>query len=150
MPCTECLLTSCSQEAKAGRYGNIRRPTGVTTEEVHAALQLDEPPQVHAGILTPRAWLHAVDKAYGLALPEPRPPRTPTPAAPAPRPAKVIPANKLPDVDPGLRISSSKVHSFRSVKLFVQPNLSADCPVPGPTAASAPPGVGDSAAQQGA
>jgi glucose/arabinose dehydrogenase len=29
---------------------------------------LDDPPQVHAGILTPRAWLHAVDKANGLAL----------------------------------------------------------------------------------
>ncbi len=93
----------------AGRYGNIRRPTGVTTKEVHAALKLDDPPQVHAGILTPRAWLHAIDKAYGLALPEPRPPRTPTPAVPAPRPTRVSPANKLPDIDPRLSISSSKV-----------------------------------------
>jgi hypothetical protein len=74
--------------AKAGRYGNIRRPTGISTEVVKAALKLEELPQVHAGILTPRAWLHAVNKAYCLALPEPRQPRTPTPAAPAPRPAR--------------------------------------------------------------
>ncbi len=128
------MLTSCPQEAQAGRYGNIRRPTGVTTEEVHAALELDDPPQVHAGILTPRAWLHAVDKAYGLALPEPRPLRTtPTPAVGVPRPARVIPANKLPDICPGLRISSSKVQSTRSVQPVV---CNMTCPLivqsPGP------------------
>jgi hypothetical protein len=133
----------------AGRYWNIRRRTGVTTEEVHAALKLDDPPQVHAGILT-RTWLHAVDKAYGLALLEPRPQRTPTPAAPAPRPARVSLANKLPDIDPRLSISSSKVQSTLSVQPVVQHDLYTDCAVPWPPAASAQPCVGDSAAQQGA
>ncbi len=95
----------------AGRYGNIRLPTGVTTEEVHAALELDDPPQVHAGILTLRAWLHAVSKAYGMAFPVPRPPRTPTPAVPAPRPARVSVANKLPDM------FCSPVHAFHCLML---------------------------------
>jgi hypothetical protein len=119
----------------AGRHENIRLPTGVTTEEVHAALELDDLPQVHAGILTPRAWLHAVEKAYRIALPEPRPPRTPTPAAQAPRPARVSLAIKLPDIDPRFRISSSKVQSTRSVQPVVQHDLSTDCAVPWPPAA---------------
>jgi hypothetical protein len=97
--------------------------------------------QLHAG---------AVGKAYGMAFPVPNPPRTPTPAAPAPRPARVSPANKFPDIDPRLCISSSKVQSPLSVQPVVQHGLSADCPVPWPTAASAQPCVGDSAAQQGA
>ncbi len=138
----------------AGRHWNIRLPsqgvTTVTTEGVHAALELDDPPQFHSGILTPRAWLHAVGKAYEMAFPVPRPPRTPTPAAPAPRPARVSPANKLPDIDPRLSISFSRIKSPQSVQPVVQHDLYAECPVPGPTAASAQPCVVDSAAQQGA
>jgi hypothetical protein len=132
-----------------GRHWNIQRPTGVTTKEVHAALELDDPPQVHAGKLIPRAWLHAVDKAYGIALLETRPPHTPTPAAPAPRPARVSSANKLPDIDSRLSISFSKVSTL-SVQPVVQHDLSTDCAAPWPPAASAQPCVGDSAAQKGA
>ncbi len=137
----------------AGRHGNIYLPAGVTTKEVHAALELDDPPHVHAGILTLREWLHAVSKAYGMTFPVPRPQRTPTPAAPAPRLARASPANKLPDIDPRFHTSSSKVQSTWSVQTGVQHDqhdLSADCPVPRPTAASAQPCVSDSAAQQGA
>ncbi len=79
----------------AGSYGNIRLLRGVITEEAHAALELDDPPQVHVGILTLRTWLHAVSKAYGMDFPVPRPPRTLTLAAPAPWPARVSQANKL-------------------------------------------------------
>ncbi len=134
----------------AGRHWNIRLLTGVTTEEVHAALDLDDPSQLHAGVLTPRAWLHAVGKAFGMVFPVPRPPRTPTPAAPAPLPARVSQANKLPDIDPRLSISSSKVQSPLSVQPVVQHELSADCPVPRPSTALAQHCVGDSVAQQGA
>jgi hypothetical protein len=90
---------------------------------------------LHARILTPRAWLHAFSKAYGMAFWVPRLLRTPTQAAPAPRPARVSPANKLPDIDPRLCISSSKVQSTLSVLPVVpvvQHELSPDCPVPCP------------------
>ncbi len=135
-----------------GSHGNIHLPTGITTKEVHAALELDNLQQLHAGVLTPRAWLHAVDKAYRIALLVPRQQRTPTSAVPAPQPARVSQANKLPDIDPRLCISSSKVQSTRSVQPVVQHDLSSDsdCPVPWPIAASAQPCVGDSTAQQGA
>jgi hypothetical protein len=144
MPVTNCFPMNI---LSAGSYGGraTRLPAEVTTEEAHLALELDRSPFGREGMLTAKAWSNAV----GMAFPGNPAQRTLTRATPAPRAARVPPPNKLPNIDPRLSISSSKVRSAWSMLLAVQLDLSAcfaPCPVPRPTLASAPPSVSDSAA----
>ncbi len=58
-------------------------------------------------MLTAKAWRYAVRLAFPVICA----PHTVTLALPAHRPARVSPPNKLPDIDPKLSISSSKVQA---------------------------------------